>query len=277
VHVLNALSLNGVCLDQLFEVLDQIWKLLNLDVPLDNVTWVQMANCFQILVKSLIQLFLFEVKVVSMFFADLSVDFLGEFGAKSDTLSLLEHAFLKERLNFDIVFRLYKLVDSRSSIFVFDLHVDGSVFCLDLDDLFVNDTEKNDFVVEVINLNSLLICSFSFDLNDVRLIELYHFLFTFQSKIIFVLRAMLRETLEMVLRIRLVLAFRIKHDMAVWRAVDGSCGQSVVQEFVTKRLWLISNGVSFVNAFVEQNAVWGHDVHRVLPFSLSYLLVLENK
>jgi hypothetical protein len=187
-----------------------------------------MTDRFQILVKGLIKLFLLEVKVVSVLFADLSIDFLREFGTESDTLSLLEHAFFKECLNFNIVFSLNELMDGRPSIFVLYLHVDSSILCLHLNDLFIIDAKENDFVVEVIDLDSLLICSLTLYLNDVRLVEFNHFLFTLQGKIIFVLRAVLRETLEMVLRVRLVLAFRIKHDMTERRAVDGTCGQSVV-------------------------------------------------
>ena len=121
-----------------------------------------------------------------MLFADFGVDLLRKFSTKSDALSLLKHTFLKECLNFNVVFSFNELINGRSSIFIFYLHVDCSILCLNLDNFFVVDAKKDYFVIEIINLNSFLILFFGFYFNNVRFVEFYHFLLTFQSKIVFV-------------------------------------------------------------------------------------------
>lgn len=78
-------------------------------------------------------------------------------------------------------------MNSGSSIFVFDLHVNCSVLGLNLNNLFVVDGEQNDLIVEIVNLNSFLVLSFSFYFDDIIFIEFDHFFLAFQSEIVFVL------------------------------------------------------------------------------------------
>ena len=69
--------------------------MLHLNVSLDYVARVQVADCLQVLGECLLWLVLDGVQLVAVFFADFSVYFSWELCTDSYTLRLLEQSFLE--------------------------------------------------------------------------------------------------------------------------------------------------------------------------------------
>jgi len=111
--------------------------MLDFNVSLDHIAWIQVANGLKILFKCQIILFLDTVQLISMFFTDLSIDFLWEISTDSNALGLRKHAFLEEVLNLKIMFHFGKLVDSKLACFVSHLHEDGIFLDFDLEDFWI--------------------------------------------------------------------------------------------------------------------------------------------
>lgn len=88
VDVLHRLCGHSWSFDQSLEISNQVWQLLHLNVPLDYITWVEIANGIEILVKGLVVVFFLIVLLVSMLLANLGVYLSGELGAESDALGL---------------------------------------------------------------------------------------------------------------------------------------------------------------------------------------------
>ena len=94
IQILDGLSLNGGCLDQVLKVLDQVWKLLDFNISLDDVAWVQVPDGLDVLHESLVILLLDTVELIGVFFADFCLDLLWEVGTDRDTVGFLKHSFL---------------------------------------------------------------------------------------------------------------------------------------------------------------------------------------
>ena len=84
--------------NQLVQVLDQIVQLRHLDVILDHITRVEEADCLNILLDSLVILFLME-QLVSVLFNDLALNLTGEV------------RLLRNGLGFRIVGLFHQIVD----------------------------------------------------------------------------------------------------------------------------------------------------------------------
>ena len=84
--------------NQLVQVLDQIVQLRHLDVILDHITRVEEADCLNILLDSLVILFLME-QLVSVLFNDLALNLTGEI------------CLLRNGLGFRIVGLFHQIVD----------------------------------------------------------------------------------------------------------------------------------------------------------------------
>lgn len=96
--------------DEFLEVLDEVGQLLDFDVPLNDVRWIQITNGLKVLLEGLVELFLGVVELISVFFADLREDLLGEVGLDGDVLGLFVELLLEEDFYLEVVFHLCELV-----------------------------------------------------------------------------------------------------------------------------------------------------------------------
>ena len=130
--------------DQPVQVLDQVVELSDLDVVLNDVAWIEEPNGLDVLLNSLIVLFLME-KLVSVLLDDLTLDLAREVGLFCDGLRLGVVRFLHQVVDLDVVFHgvetdklaidalafvyLRNVVDTLLARCLFNLHVQDVAIC----------------------------------------------------------------------------------------------------------------------------------------------------
>ena len=93
--------------DQLVQVLDQIVQLRHLYVILDHITWVEEADCLDILLDSLVILFLME-QLVSVLFNDLALNLTREVRLLRDGLGFRIVGLFHQIVYLDVVLHRVK-------------------------------------------------------------------------------------------------------------------------------------------------------------------------
>lgn len=135
VEALHARCLLRRRLDQLLKVLDQVWEVLHLDVSLDHVAWIEVADGLQVLGQCLLGLVLDCVQLVAMLLTYLCIYLSRKFGADCNALGLLEKSLLQQVLYLQVVLHLNELEHSKLPVFVHHLQEYGFLLNLNLKDL----------------------------------------------------------------------------------------------------------------------------------------------
>lgn len=139
-------------LRQLLQVLNQVVELRHLDISLDHVRGVQVANRFLVLLDSLFVVPL-RVELVCVLLADLSDNIVGEVRIRSNFLCLLEKSFFHQSVDFDVDLHLVKFAQDHLLVRVLSQVVHCVVLNFDLHDAGVRRRPvRRDAVREIVNL-----------------------------------------------------------------------------------------------------------------------------
>lgn len=116
---------------QLVQISDQVVQLRHLDVPLNNIRWIQMPNSFFILLNCFFVIPL-RIKLVSVLLANLSLDVFWELSSLSDSLCFLEKILLHQGVNFHVVFHFIQLAQNNLVVWVLSQIVNRVILDLHL-------------------------------------------------------------------------------------------------------------------------------------------------
>lgn len=124
-------------LNKSLQILDEIRQVLHLDIALDDVARIEVADGLDVQVKGLLWSRLRRVHLIRMLLGDLRTNLTRELSSLRNDLSLLELRFLEQVLNLDVIVLLNELDDESLFIFVTHKQEDHVVLYFDLDDFFV--------------------------------------------------------------------------------------------------------------------------------------------
>lgn len=148
------MPLRGRGIDKVLQISNQVWQLRHFNVSLDHITWIQVPDCLNELLESIIILFLF-IKIICVLLRNLSNDLAREVGSPGYVLSLREQSLLQQSLDFYIVLHFIKLeellLDPTSLPWLGSQYINGIILNLNKEDLRERLTIDSQTVLKVIN------------------------------------------------------------------------------------------------------------------------------